>query len=168
MKPLMLCSFAFVILVAAAPSGARVFPQAPDVRQAVAPPAYDESADAKADLAKALAQATREHKRVLVVFGGNWCGDCIALNKRLHEEPAVSVMNAGFVLVHVDIGHGAKNKDLVEQCRVTLEKGVPAVAVLESDGTVLYSARNGEFEPARRLGPQVFVDFLNTWKPRAR
>jgi hypothetical protein len=40
--------------------------------------------------------------------------------------------------------------------------------VLESDGSLLYSQRNGEFEPARRLDPQVFVNFLNKWKPAVR
>jgi hypothetical protein len=35
-------------------------------------PLYDESADARADIAKAVSQGQRDHKRILLVFGGNW------------------------------------------------------------------------------------------------
>ena len=139
----------------------------PVLRRAVGQKVYDESADARADLGKAVTRARLERKRLLVVFGGNWCSDCIALDRRLHEPPAASIMDASYILVHVDIGQGDKNKDVVKQCGVSLAKGVPAVAVLDSDGSVLYSARDGEFEPAQRLKPQVFVDFLNEWKSAA-
>jgi hypothetical protein len=33
---------------------------------------YDESADARADIAKAVADGQRDQKRLLLVFGANW------------------------------------------------------------------------------------------------
>jgi thiol:disulfide interchange protein len=129
---------------------------------------YDESADARAEIAKAITQAQHDHKRILLVFGGNWCGDCLALDARFHESPSDSIIKAGFLVIHVDIGHMDKNVDLADKYGIPLNKGVPAVAVLESDGRLLYSQRNGEFEPARRLEPGAFVDFLNRWKRAGR
>jgi thiol:disulfide interchange protein len=129
---------------------------------------YDESADAKAEIAKALSQTQRDQRRLLLVFGANWCGDCRTLDARFHEPPATSIIAASFIVIHVDIGRMDKNVDLAKKYGIPLEKGVPAVAVLESDGSLLYSQRNGEFEPATRMAPQVFVDFLNKWKPAAR
>jgi hypothetical protein len=35
-------------------------------------PLYDEPADARAVIAKAVADGQRDHKRILLVFGGNW------------------------------------------------------------------------------------------------
>src|SRR5271156_3706747 len=35
---------------------------------------YSETADPHADIRQALATAAREHKRVILDFGGNWCG----------------------------------------------------------------------------------------------
>jgi hypothetical protein len=35
-------------------------------------PLYDEAANASADIAKAVADGQRDHKRILLVFGGNW------------------------------------------------------------------------------------------------
>src|SRR5262249_23051927 len=39
-------------------------------------PIYDETADARAEIDAALSRAQYDHKRVLVKFGGNWCGWC--------------------------------------------------------------------------------------------
>ncbi len=127
---------------------------------------YDDAADAKTEIAKSVSRAQREHKRVLLVFGGNWCGDCLALDKSFHAPPAAGIIDASFIVVHVSIGRFDQNKDVAEKYRIPLDKGVPAIAVLESDGALLYSQRNGEFEPAARMEAQSFVDFLNTWRPK--
>jgi thiol-disulfide isomerase/thioredoxin len=137
-------------------------------RQVSKPPVYDESADARADIAAAVAKARVDGKRILVVFGANWCGDCLALDGRFHEPPAGPIVGANFHVVHVDIGRGNKNVDLAAKYEIPLDKGVPAVAVLDSAGKLLFSQRNGEFEPAARLGVEPIVDFLNRWKPARR
>lgn len=126
---------------------------------------YDEAANAKEDIVHAIARAGAEHKRVILVFGGNWCRDCLALDTRFREPPAAGIIDANYIVVHVDAGRDNKNADVAAKHGVALDKGVPAVAVLESNGSLLYSQRNGEFEPAARMDPQVFVDFLNRWKP---
>src|SRR5208283_5433645 len=41
---------------------------------------YSETANPSGDIAAALAQSKREHKRVLLDFGGDWCGDCQVLD----------------------------------------------------------------------------------------
>ena len=136
------------------------------------PHLYDPDADAKAEIARALKQAGQEHKRVLIVFGANWCPDCHALNYRFHQQPIESLVEKNFVVVHVDIGEGegryAKNTDLAEKYKVPIKKGIPALAVLSSTGKLLYSQQNGEFEAARSLDPQKIIDFLNQWKPPSK
>jgi len=128
---------------------------------------YDESADAHADIKQALAQAAKEHKRVILDFGGNWCGDCQVLDIYFHDEKNLSLLESNFVLVHIDIGHMDKNTDVAEKYGVPLGKGVPAMAVLDARGKVLYSQRNGEFEAMRRMDEASVTGFLNQWKPGA-
>jgi hypothetical protein len=41
---------------------------------------YEAKADAHAELEEALEKASKEHKRVLIVFGANWCYDCHVLD----------------------------------------------------------------------------------------
>jgi thiol:disulfide interchange protein len=125
---------------------------------------YPASADAKKEIEDALKHAATEKRRVLLVFGGNWCYDCHVLDRALHEGSAGQLMNEGFVLVHVDIGEADKNLDLLNQYKVPLEKGVPAVAILAGDGNLLYSSGDGEFEAARRMMKKDLVAFLRHWK----
>jgi thiol:disulfide interchange protein len=129
---------------------------------------YPADADAKKEIETALKQAAVEKKRVMLVFGGNWCYDCHVLDRALHEGPAGKVVKEGFLLVHVDIGEGDKNLDLLKKYKVPLEKGVPAVAILGSDGGLLYTSGDGEFEAARRMMKKDLVAFLMLWKESGR
>jgi thiol:disulfide interchange protein len=125
---------------------------------------YPADADANKEIEEALKQAAKGTKRVLLVFGGNWCYDCHVLDRALHEGSAGEVMKKGFVLVHVDIGEADKNLDLAKKYKIPLEKGVPAVAILGRDGSLLYSSGDGEFEAARKMMKKDLVAFLMRWK----
>ena len=128
------------------------------------PHLYDETADAKAEIAEAVKKAAAANQRVILMFGGNWCYDCHVLNAALHE-PDVAPAARNFIVVHVDIGQdGKKNADLAQKYRIPLDKGVPALAVLSKTGALLYSQQNGEFESARSMDPDDLVAFLNHWK----
>ncbi len=129
---------------------------------------YPADADARAEIKKAQEEAAREHRRILLVFGANWCYDCHVLDLAFHRPDFASVM-AGYEVVHVDIGlDGKKNGDVAKQFDTPLDKGIPALAVVEADGKVVVSQKNGEFEDARSLTPEVLLEFLNKWKPEAR
>jgi len=125
---------------------------------------YSAEADPKDDIAAALKQASLEHKRVLLDFGGDWCGDCQVLDIYFHQTPNIELLDNNFVVVHVDIGRFDKNLDIPEKYKVPLNKGVPALAVLDSDGKLLYSQQAAEFGDMRYMYPNSVTDFLNRWK----
>lgn len=125
---------------------------------------YPSAADAKKEINEALRRAGAEKKRVLLVFGANWCYDCHVLDRALHQGEAGRVMSQSFLLVHVDIGEGDKNLDLVKQYKTTLDKGVPVVVVLNRDGKLLYGSDDGEFESARTMMKRDLVAFLDRWR----
>ena len=126
---------------------------------------YPAPDQAKADLAAALRTAAQTHKRVLLDFGGNWCGDCQVLDLYFHNAQNLPILESNFVLVHVNIGHMDINLDIANQYQVPLEKGVPAIAVLSDRGKLLYSQKSGEFEAMRRMDPSAVTSFLVQWKP---
>ncbi len=128
---------------------------------------YPADANAKSEIDEALKLAATGHKRVLLLFGGNWCYDCHVLDRALHEGAAGKIVSESFVLVHVDIGEVNKNLDLAKQYKIPLQKGVPAVAILGRDGKLLYSSGDGEFEAARRMMKNDLVAFLLRWKGSA-
>jgi hypothetical protein len=129
---------------------------------------YPADADTHAEIKAAEEKAASEHKRVLLVFGANWCFDCHVLDLAFHRPDFASAM-AGYEVVHVDLGDDEKkNADVVKQFDATLDKGIPTLVVAESDGKVVMSQKNGEFEDARSLTPEALLEFLNKWRPAAR
>ncbi len=126
---------------------------------------YHPGVDAHAEIKQALAEASKEHKRVIVVFGANWCFDCHVLDAAFHRPDLAVVLAQNYEVIHVDVGQGDKNQDLMEQYQVPMKRGIPGVAVLDGSGKLLYSQKNGEFENARNLGPEDLLTFLKKWKP---
>ena len=126
---------------------------------------YPDPAQAKTDLANALKQAAATHKRVLIDFGGNWCGDCQVLDIYFHNPENRPILDANYVLVHVNVGRYDANLDLAEKYGIPLQKGVPALVVLNDKGKELYSQRSGEFEAMRRMQSSTVTSFLVQWKP---
>ena len=129
---------------------------------------YPDPAEAHADIAAAIKQAARTHKRVLLDFGGNWCGDCQVLDIYFHNERNAPLLNASFELVHVNVGEYDANLDLAKKYGIPLQKGVPAIAVLSDTGKLLYSQQGGEFEKMARMEPEDVTKFLARWKPGAK
>jgi thiol:disulfide interchange protein len=125
---------------------------------------YSETADPKADIAAALKQATAEHKRVLIDFGGDWCGDCQVLDIYFHQAPNDELLEKNYVLVHVWIGRIDKNLDIPEKYGVAIHKGVPALAVVSAEGKTIFAQQTGEFENMRNMEASSVTAFLEKWK----
>ena len=126
---------------------------------------YPDPGQAKADVAAALKTAAATHKRILLDFGGNWCGDCQVLDIYFHDPSNRPILDANFVLVHINIGMTDANLELAKKYEVPLDKGVPALAVLSENGKLLYSQKGGEFEAMRRMQSSSVTNFLVQWKP---
>jgi thiol:disulfide interchange protein len=126
---------------------------------------YPDPAQAKADLAAAFKTAAATHKRILLDFGGNWCGDCKALDLYFHDPANQPILKANFILVDINVGRLDANLDLAGKYEVPLGKGVPALAVLSDKGKLLYSQKSGEFEAMRRMESSAVTNFLLQWKP---
>ena len=146
--------FAAVLLMTAAtarPSGRTIYP---------------DPAQAHADIAAALKTAAATHKRVLLDFGGNWCGDCIVLDMYFHNQQNRPLLDANYVLVRINVGHLDENLDIAARYQVPVEHGVPEVAVLSESGKLLYSSRTKELELAvQRSDESAVTRFLVQWKP---
>ncbi len=125
---------------------------------------YPANVNARQEIREATVSATKAHRRILLVFGGNWCSDCHVLDNAFHRPRIAPLLNSNFIVVHVDVGEYTKNLDLAQKYHIDLTKGVPSIAVLNSDGRFLYST--SEFEKARLLSEEDVLEFLNKWKPQ--
>jgi thioredoxin 1 len=130
---------------------------------AAMPDIYPGPDQANSDLAAALRSAATTHRRVIVDFGGNWCPDCYVLDGFFHDAVNRPLLEAHFVLVHVNIGTFDQNLDIAGRYEIPLKRGVPALAVLDGDGRLLYSQKGGEFEAMRRMQSSAVTQFLKQW-----
>lgn len=127
---------------------------------------YPDPAAAKTEIHEALQRAKVQHKRVILDFGGNWCGDCQVLDIYFHDPANKSLLEENFELVDVNIGRYDANTDIAEHYGIPLQKGVPALVILSPDGKVLLAQTHGEFESMRRFQSSDLTKFLNDWKPK--
>lgn len=142
------------------------------VHAQVAPPAipavkkhiYPEIAQGDTDVANGLKEARKDHKRVLLIFGGDWCGDCQVLDINLHDAQNAALVEKNYVVVHVNIGHMDQNVELAQKYGVPLKKGVPAVSVIDPTGKVVHAQATGEFADMRHMDPRSVNEFLTQWK----
>ena len=127
-----------------------------------APLPYDEAADAKADVKRTLSDAKARNMPVLVIFGANWCLDCRALDKALHEGRNAELVNREFEVVKVDVGRFDKNLDVAKAYGNPIKKGIPGAAVLSPEGKVLYITKLGELADARHMSETGIYDFFHS------
>jgi thiol:disulfide interchange protein len=128
------------------------------------PKLYREGANAPKEIQEARAAALKQNKRVLLVFGANWCIDCHILDRAFHQPRVAPLLQGNYVVVHIDVGQYDKNLALAKQYHVDLGKGVPSVAVIDAKNTLVTSST--EFEKAHLLTEQDVIDFLDQWKPK--
>jgi thioredoxin 1 len=149
------CGFALAALLALA-IAIPCHPQERDI--------YPAPEQASADIAAALKTAAAQHRRVILDFGGNWCTDCHVLDSYFHDAANKPILDANYVLVHINIGRVDQNLGLAARYEVPLTKGVPALAILDMNGKLLYSQKTGEFEAMRHMESGAVTQFLLRWK----
>lgn len=122
---------------------------------------YDEKADAKADIAAAVARAASENRRVLIQWGGNWCGWCVKLHDLYAKDATIrKELLYEYDIVYVDIGKWDKNQDLATLYGADLKTGVPYLTVLDGQGKVLANQETGVLESGDAHDPAKVLGFL--------
>jgi thioredoxin-related protein len=104
---------------------------------------YDEKANAKELIEKAIVAAKRENRRVLIQWGGNWCSWCLLLHERFRSDKDLAkTLRYEYDVVFID----SKNKDSMEKYGTDLKEGVPYLTILDGDGKVVTNQSTVPFE----------------------
>jgi RNA polymerase sigma factor (sigma-70 family) len=127
---------------------------------------YDRNADANEQVAAAAAQARRDGKRILVMFGFDGCVPCFYLHKLLESDTDIhELLQKNYVLLLVD--HQAPHaEELLKKCQGDLKNvGFPFLAVLSPDGQVVTRQKTDPFEDeeGERHDPKRVKEFLSRW-----
>jgi thiol:disulfide interchange protein len=178
MRRLILALLVFALIVFAIAHYHHTPAPAPETQQIQAPTAseppptqplnahiYNEDTDAKKDIAGALALAQATNKNVLLDFGANWCPDCQVLDIYMHDEANSDLITRYYIPVHIDVGRMDKNLNVAYTFNVPINKGIPALAVVQPSGRVVYSQTHGEFNNMRAMQSSDLTEFLKMWRP---
>ena len=126
---------------------------------------YDEQADARADIAAALTASKADGKRVLLDFGADWCIDCHVLAAYLDSDAGRRLVEPAFHIVSIDVGYWDHNVDVAAEYGSPIENGIPAVVVLEPDGSVVGSSADGSLATASGMTQEQVLTYLRRWAP---
>lgn len=139
--------FLVVLLALASPALAVGLDDPPAAASPAKKALYDESADAKQQIAEALTRAKAENRRVLIQWGGNWCPWCIRLNEVMTSDKHLrKEILYEYDVVHVDAGKPkGKNLDLAKSFGAEIN-GFPFLTILSADGKPVANAETEQFE----------------------
>jgi thiol-disulfide isomerase/thioredoxin len=160
----MLRKSAFLVALMAA-TAALAAPSTPKVTSALPKPLplpYDESADAHAQVASAIAAAKAGHKHVLIDFGGNWCPDCRVMMGVMQMPEVAPAIRRDFAFVTVDVGRMDKNLDIPGAYGVKIT-AVPTVIILDETGKFVNAGNPTALSDARNMKPQAIVNTIYGW-----
>jgi len=125
-------------------------------------PIYNPKADATADIAAAVKKAGAERTRVLVMYGGNWCGWCYKLHDLFASDKEIAtILRNEYKLVMVDVD--TQHTVMDHYVKKIEQHGVPFLTVFDSDGKVLVNQETGALEDGPKHDPKKVKAFLTKW-----
>ncbi len=127
---------------------------------------YDIKADAREQIRAAGLKAGRDNQRLLVMFGGDWCGWCHKLHELFKSDPEIrKILSEDYQLVMVDTK--APNAEaLLAECSGDLTGvGFPFLTVMAADGKILTRQKTDPLEEGDHHDPKKVKAFLSEWAP---
>ena len=165
------CILAMSAVVAIAQEPAKPQGEKPAPGAAKRASIYDKGADANVQVARAGERAKHGDKRILLMFGGDWCGWCHKLHDLFKTNREVAqVLSNEYELVTIDL-ESPNATPLLKTCKEALSKdelrrgvGYPFLAVLDADGKVVTAQRTDVLEEADHHDPKLVTGFLEKWQ----
>jgi len=127
---------------------------------------YDPKLDALDQVKTAGAIARRDNQRLLVMFGGDWCGWCHKLHGLFKSDRQIAkILLEDYKLVMVDT-KAPHADELLKECQGDLKSvGYPFLAVLDADGKVITRQPTDPLEEGDHHDPAKVREFLTKWAP---
>ena len=141
----------------------------PDKPSKKRPDIYDRNADGNRQIDKAVAKAARDNKRVLLMFGANWCVWCHRLHEVFENNREIArALLYEYELVLIDLDRledgRTHNEDVDARYGNPRKLGLPALVVLDGAGKQLTTQETGALEEGDHHDPAKVLGFLNKWK----
>lgn len=120
---------------------------------------------------EAVKTASEEKKRVLLIFGADWCHWCSSLYELLEKDTEIKdFIQENYCVVIVDVGLKDRNLSVNEKYGNPIQLGLPVFVVLDKKGDPLHTQETQVMEHEDKTliahQPSKVMDFLATWAHR--
>ena len=127
---------------------------------------FDPKRDPAPDLVRAIAEAGKSGKRIILDVGGEWCSWCVYMDKFFLDHPdLLKLRDDNYVWVKVNMSEENENKAFLAPYPEAT--GYPHLYVLGSDGKLVKSQDTSELEEGNGYNLKKFTEFLQKWSPPA-
>ncbi len=125
---------------------------------------YDSKADGQQQIAKAVAEAKKANKHVLLQVGANWCAPCIQLHGLFETDKQISgILKSNYSVAFIEANE--RNRPLFVKYRAEIGFGLPFIVILDSAGNHLQTQSTVGWEEKGGHSPTKVVAFLQEWSP---
>ena len=125
---------------------------------------YDPSANAMADIARAVTIAKKSNKHVFVKVGGNWCGWCKLYDKFSNSDEDIAlIMMQEYTTVLVNWSPENRNLEAMNYLGRPQRFGYPVFIILDGNGSVLHTQDTALLEEGRGYNKNHVLRFLKVW-----
>ncbi len=128
---------------------------------------FEPARNASKDIADGVKLAAKQHKRVILDVGGNWCPWCHKLDATFRTDAAIArILKDSYVVVRVNFSPENENREVLS--RYPKIEGYPHLFVLDRKGKLLHSQDTGLLETGDHHDHDKVVTFLSKWAPEPR
>ena len=125
---------------------------------------YNPDADAKKEVAAAVAKASAEGKHVFLQIGGNWCPWCVRFHKMISEDAKLdSLVHANYEVVKVNYSKENNNHEFLATLGYPQRFGFPVFVILDGKGNVLHTQDSGYLEQDKGYSREKVERLFLNW-----
>lgn len=129
---------------------------------------YDTTANPQTDIKKAVVQAKKEHKNILLQVGGNWCIWCTRFHQAVAGNDTLNqLMQQNYVVVHVNYDQYNKNAAIWKTLGFPQRFGFPVFVILDETGKQIHIQNSAYLEEGKGYSPEKVTEFFSGWSPAA-
>jgi len=111
-----------------------------------------------------VAQAIKNDKQAVIVFGANWCPDCQILAGLIRITLENEQIKETFEFLLVDVKDYEINMDSLQEIDPTANSGIPRLFIFDGSGNLLNKQQNDFFRTLRTMHENALVDYLMSFK----
>ncbi|WP_048747577.1 thioredoxin family protein [Capnocytophaga ochracea] len=123
---------------------------------------YHPEEDGDTRITQLLKQAKKEHKKVLVQIGGNWCVWCLRFNHLVTTTPELkSILDKKYIFYHLNFSPENKNEKAFKKYgNPGAQYGYPSFLILNEKGDVLFTQKSEDLESGKGYDVKKVKKFL--------